>query len=449
MLTGIRFMLGISLFWLALSMLFDGINTLVLPNQLTGLVGEGRQATLLGLLTFFGLLAGMLVQPLAGTISDRTRMRWGRSGIIGLGLIFILVSLAIFGLFRSLAGAILGYLAIQVTASIAQAGQQGFIPDLVSRQQRGVASGWKGFMDIGGAMLGFVVLGQLLGSGHTGLALAAIGLTLVVAYLVSVALAKEDWKAARPTQNEKAGSRPANALADAFRLDLRQNRSFAWLVLSRFLFLLGTYAVGRFLLYFVADRLGLEANQAAEEAGNLLALLALISILAAPPAGWAADRLGRIPLMLAGAVMSASGTLFLMAANTWLQILLFGSLLSLGSAAFASANWAMTADLSPSAESARFFGLANFGTAGAAAAAGLFGIVIDGANRLSPGWGYSALFLAATLASLAAGVALLGVKRTQAISSYPALQEEAYRSSAVSEGVDSTGSNKISCERRC
>lgn len=411
-------------------MLFDGMNTLVLPNQLSGLVGEGRQATLLGLLTFFGLLTGMLVQPLAGTISDQTRVRWGRSGIIGIGLVFSLVSLAIFGMSRSLAGAILGYLVIQVAASIAQAGQQGFIPDLVSPRQRGVASGWKGFMDIGGAMLGFVVLGQLLGNGQTDLALAAMGFTLVAAFLVTVALVKEDRKAASVAQNGKAGSRRSNPLADAFRLDLRQHWPFAWLVLSRFLFLLGTYAVGRFLLYFVADRLGLESNQAVEQAGNLLALLALIAILAAPPAGWAADRLGRMPLMVAGTVLSASGTLLLTVASTQVQILLFGSLMSLGSAAFASANWAMTADLSPPSESARFFGLANFGTAGAAAAAGLFGILVDGANRLVPGSGYPALFLAATLASLASALALLAVKRSRATFPYPPLPEEAHHSSA-------------------
>ena len=438
MIRGIRFLLGISLFWLALSMLFDGINTLVLPNQLIGLVSEGRQATLLGLLTFFGLLAGMLVQPLAGVISDRTRVRWGRSGTIGIGLMLILVSLTIFGLSRSLAGAILGYLAIQVAASIAQAGQQGFIPDLVSPQQRGLASGWKGFMDIGGAMLGFVVLGQLLGSGQTGLAPVVVGFTLVVSFLVTVALVKEDWKAVRLPQNGKATSHPSNPLAAAFRLDLRQHRPFAWLVLSRFLFLLGTYAVGRFLLYFVAERLGLEANQAAREAGSLLALLALISILAAPPAGWAADRLGRIPLMVAGAILSALGTLLLIVASTSMQILLFGSLMSLGSAAFASANWAMTADLSPSSESARFFGFANFGTAGAAAAGGLFGILVDGANRLAPGSGYPALFLAATLASLSSALVLLAVKRSWAASSHTPLQQDAYHSSAPGEVAEST-----------
>jgi MFS family permease len=434
----LRLLLGISLFWLALSLLFDGLNTLVLPNQLLGRVNAGRQATVLGLLSFCGLLAGMLVQPVAGTLSDRLRPRWGRRGMVGLGLALVLAALALFGLARSLAGIALGYLAVQVAAGVAQAGQQGFIPDLVPARSRGAAAGWKGFMDIGGAMLGFILLGQLLGGGQDRLALAAIGLVLVAAFLLTVLLVPEDRPGPQPVQGENINSfsRSAghakrstdqkrgnqNLLAAAFHLDLSRHRAFAWLVASRFLFLLGTYAVGRFLLLFVAGRLGLSADQAAEQAGNLLAGLALVTVLAAPLAGWAADRWGRLPLMLAGAVLSAAGTLLLIFAGSGGQILLFGALMSLGSAAFAGANWAMTADLAPPDEAGRFFGLANFGTAGAAAAAGLFGPLVDAADRLAPGSGYPALFVAAALASLASALALRGVSAGRA-ESPPGYQE--------------------------
>jgi hypothetical protein len=61
----------------------------------------------------------------------------------------------------------------------------------------------------------------------------------------------------------------------------------------------------------------------------------------------------------------------------------------------------MTADLAPQEEAGRFFGLANFGTAGAAAAAGLFGPLVDWANRFSPGSGYPALFVLAALVFMA------------------------------------------------
>jgi MFS family permease len=105
-----------------------------------------------------------------------------------------------------------------------------------------------------------------------------------------------------------------------------------------------------------------------------------------------------MPLMVAGALLSALGVALLMVAASQPQIILFGSLMALGSAAFASANWALTADLVPAEQAAHFFGLANFGTAGAAAAAGLFGPLIDWANGQAGGSGYTLLFgLAAVL----------------------------------------------------
>jgi NNP family nitrate/nitrite transporter-like MFS transporter len=312
-----------------------------------------------------------------------------------------LISLLFFALLQSFVGILVGYLAIQLSASIAQAGQQGLIPDLVSEHRRGLASGLKGFMDLTGAMLGFLLLGQLLGSSGVVRAVGLIGAILVVTYLLAILLTPED----RPN---KSAVIPSNAvpLKDIFHLDLTHQTAFVRLIVSRFLFLLGIYGTGRFLLFFVAGRLGLSAEDAAAQAGSLLAGLALITILASPLTGWLTDRFGRVPLMVAGALFSAVSALLLVWASSASQILLFGGLMSLGSAAFAGGSWALLADVVPKEEGARYFGLANFSTAGAAAAAGLFGPIIDGVDRLSPGMGFPALFVLASLAFLTSALPL-------------------------------------------
>jgi MFS family permease len=394
-----RLLAGISVFWLALSALFDGVNTLVLPLQLSGLSEKSNQATLLGLLTFSGLLAGALVQPVAGALSDKLKPVLGRKGFIGLGVLLSLGSLVAFAASRNIFALMGAYLAVQVSASIAQAGQQGLIPDLVDERRRGLASGWKGFMDLSGAMLGFLLLGQLLGSGGPLPAIGALAVLLLAAYLLAVLLTPED-QAGRKV----IARREFLPLRNIFRLDLTQQTAFVRLIAARFLFLLGIYGTGRFLLFFVADRLGLSANEAAEQAGNLLAGLALITVLASPLTGWLADRLGRLPLMVAGSVLSAASALMLVWAGTAPQILLFGGLMSLGSAAFAGGSWALLADLVPRQEPARFFGLANFSTAGAAAAAGLFGPVVDWVEGISPGMGFSVLFILAAASFLASAL---------------------------------------------
>jgi MFS family permease len=383
----IRLLLGISVFWLALSILLDGVNTLVLPFLLSGFANHTSQATLLGLITFIGLLAGALIQPIAGAFSDKFYPIFSRKGFIGIGLILILLSLLLFASVQNILAILLGYLAIQVSASVAQAGQQGLIPDLIDEHHRGLASGFKGFMDLTGAMLGFVLLGQLLGVGKPLLAIAVIGGFLMITYLIAVFLTPEHKR-----NQGTIITTHAIPLKKIFSLDLIQHAAFVRLVLARFLFLLGIYAAGRFLLLFVANRLG----------------LALITVLASPFTGWLADRIGRVPLMIAGAIFSAISALMLIWANSSTHILLFGGLMSIGSAAFAGGSWALLADLVPKDDSARFFGLANFSTAGSSAVAGLFGPVIDGLERIWPGMGYSVLFLGAALAFLASILPIKG-----------------------------------------
>ncbi|HKY53351.1 MAG TPA: MFS transporter [Anaerolineales bacterium] len=393
-----RLLAGISIFWLALSMLFDGINTLVLPFQLSTLTDGQSQATALGLLTFIGLMAGALIQPIAGSVSDRYRTMVGRKGMVGIGVLLSLASLAFFILSNNLTAIAISYLAIQVSGNVAQAGQQGLLPDLVQDRRRGLASGLKGFMDIGGAMLGFVFLGQLLGSGRPSLAVGVIAVILLLTYLAATLLTPEDRPGNQIIPHRRIG------LKQIFQIDPTREKDFIRLLIARFLFLLGIYATGRFLLFFVAERLGLETNQAAEQAGRLLAALALITVLASPIAGWLADRAGRLRLMVTGSVLGAISALLLVWADNSSRILLFGGLMSIGSAAFAGGSWALIADLAPKDESARYFGLANFSTVGAAACAGLFGPVIDWVERVSPGNGYSILFIGAALAFLASAI---------------------------------------------
>ena len=398
-----RLLVGISVFWLALSVLSDGVNTLVLPLRLSGVADRHHQATILGLLTFVGLLVGAIIQPVAGAFSDQWWSSLGRKGFIGIGLILSLASLSFFVVVKSVTGVMASYLAIQIAASIAQAGQQGLIPDLVDERRRGLASGIKGFMDLSGAMLGFVILGQLLGSGKSSMAIVVIAAILIVTYLLASLLTPEDKS--HQKVNIKTTAIP---LREIFRIDLTRQKDFVRLLVSRFLFLLGIYSTGRFLLLFVASRLGLSEAAAAQQAGNLLASLAFFTVLASPFTGWLADRIGRVPLMISGAILSAISALLLTATTTAGQILLFGGLMSVGSAAFAGGSWALIADLVPKTEAARFFGLANFSTAGSAAVAGLFGPVIDGVERIYPGMGFSVLFILAALAFLASLLPLKG-----------------------------------------
>lgn len=82
---------------------------------------------------------------------------------------------------------------------------------------------------------------------------------------------------------------------------------------------------------------------------------------------------------------------------------MFGVLTALGSAAFNAASWAALTDLTASADTGRLLGLANFGTAGAAAAAGAFGLMIDAGNAGEAVNGYLPAFELAAVCTIAGG----------------------------------------------
>jgi MFS family permease len=115
-----RVLAGISVYWLSLSFLTDGLTTLVLASDLERYAGAWS-ATALGVLTFVGLAAAMAVQPLAGALSDRTRSRRGRRATIGIGLVLTLPAMALYAV-GGLPAVAVGYVLTLCAASVSQAG---------------------------------------------------------------------------------------------------------------------------------------------------------------------------------------------------------------------------------------------------------------------------------------------------------------------------------------
>lgn len=393
-----RRLLAISVPWFGLSMLADGLTALVLPYLLLLIVAGSVQATVLGVVTLIGLGLGMLVQPLAGAISDRTGSR--RPLLLG-GMALALLGLGglAIGPVIGLAGVVMLYLVATGGANIAQAGQQALIPDQVPAQSRGRAAGLKGFMDVGGAFAAFAVLAALLSDGMLSIAM----LVLAAAFALTVGAALYSPSTVVPRRA------PAPLRLSVLWRDLAAPGPFTVLLLARFCVLLGVYAVGRFLLLFIADRLDLAPEAAAGEAGTVLAVLALLTAVSAVPFGWAADRVGRRPMMVGGAVLAASGIGLMAMATDTTQIMLFGIPLALGTAAFGAGSWAMATDLVSPAAAARQMGTANYATAGAAAAAGLLGPLVDLAEQSTPGLGFTLLMLLAAVAALVGGVLAIGL----------------------------------------
>lgn len=384
-----RLLVGISALWVPLAFLGDGLTVLVLPIRLGGGAGD------LGIVSSLGLAVGAVAQLGAGWLSDRFRCRVDRRRFTASAAAPAMAGVWLLTGSSGLASAILGFIVVQLAAAAMQAGQQTLIPEYAPGEAWGRASGVRTAFDVGGAFLAFLVLGILISTGGPQLAGAVTITVLVVAVLAMLVLvppARERRQIA-----EDSGARPVFTVPPGL----------APLVAARFLFLLGTYVVGRFLLLLVAERLAIPPDRAVDEAGGLLALFALATAAAAVSLGWLPDRASRRDLMVVGCVLSGAGILLLVPPMGVGGLVGGGVLMSLGTAVFVTANWAATVAVAPPLEAGRLMSVANLGTVIAAAAAGLVGPAIDLV-------GFGPVLLAAAAASFAAVAPLVASSAGQA-----------------------------------
>jgi MFS family permease len=412
-----RHYVAMNVYWFGLAFLWNGLHPIVLPALLLRFVPEALKNTYLGGMTFAGLLLAMVIQPLAGALSDGTRSPWGRRRPwILAGTLSSLAILAGMSLAGGFWGLLLAYLLLQLASNTAHGPAQGLIPDLVPSGRRGMASGIKNLFDMGGLIVTSLVAGRLMGQDNPALAFALIGAVLTASALVTLLGTPEaatragGFPAAEPAHDSGQALRQPG-WRDLLRVDLRRYPDYAWLIASRFLILLGIYAVQGFAQYFIQDRLAVP--NAPEVTGNLMATIGLALTLLVLPAGWLSDRLGRRRLNIGAGLLAGVGIFLLIFVADVRSLYLVGAVIGMATGIFVSVNWALATDLIPADKAGLYLGLSNLATAGAGAASRLAGPLIDGLNAWRPGayLGYPALFVLASASALLGAFLMLRIRQ--------------------------------------
>ena len=400
----------ITIWGFALAALWSSLHSIIMPLRLLDFVAESQKNTYLGLITFTGLILAMVVQPLAGTVSDHSRFHWGRRRpYLLIGTLAALLFLPGIGLAGNYAILFLTYCMLQVSSNTAQGPYQAFIPDLVPEKRRGLASGVKTLLEILGGIsliypIAFIMDRYAAGQGSFWLWLAVVALAVVLlgAMVATLLTVKE-----RPGTASGAPLWPA--LYKSFHINVRANRDFIWFLASRLLILMAFTTIQTFALYFLRDVVGVANPASATAKFSLVAVAGMLVIVY--PAGRLSDRVGRRPIAIASGLVSAVGVaLILLFQHSFTVVMLCAGLVGLAFGAFMSTNWAMATDLVAKGEEARYLGLANLATAGGAALARLIGPVIDFFNARSPGLGYSVMLMACLLYFLAGSLLLTRIR---------------------------------------
>ncbi len=399
-------LIRLSLYWLGLTAVMGGISGILGGRlQYEGLVPAGTEGEALFRMTALGAVIAMAVQPTMGTISDYTVSRWGRrKPYIVIGTLLDLVFLLGIASSNTVLTVAVFIVLLQFSSNLAQGPFQGYVPDLVPAQQVGLASSLVGL---------FSVLGNVVGFGIAALAVAfvsrlpsafffatmALGV-LEVATMISVVVRVDDGKAPR----DRGGRSWLAVAREAWGADILGERSFLFLVGSRFFVLMGAGVLVNGAVFFLGQSLRLDSTAAG---GALLAVLAVVTagnVLAVVPAARISDRIGRKPVIYVACALGSIGLAIVAVSPDVPPALVGVAFFGIGSGAFLAVDWALMTDIIPKAASGRYMGISNVATAssGIVAVAVALGLVMDAVNA-SNGYGTG------PRAALVVGIACYGI----------------------------------------
>lgn len=448
----------ISIYFLGLTTLSQTMTPLVIPLLVQQFVGQARQGTFYGNVRLWSLMVALLVQALMGMLSDRSTFRLGRRRpFIFIGTIANLAIITAIGFTAGLEG-MTGYwilffllLLMMIASNTAQGALQGLIPDLVPEHLRGRYSGVKAILEVPiPLILVSFTIGRLIAAGNmwAGLfvAMGVLTFTMLITMFaperpLEIQPPPFDWKplgrlalmtalftaiilgmgailslfgslvervASTTGMLIFMGAAGLIAMAVTIALgvwgsvrlsigdEAQKNPAFTWWVINRLAFLVGSTNLASFAVFFLQGRLGLEKEQAAGPASQLLMFVGIFILLLALPSGWLTDRFGRKPLIAISGLVAAAGTLILIVAPNLTIIFVGGILVGSATGLFYTANWALGTDLVPKKEAGRYLGISNLAGAGAGAVGAYIGGPIADFFTIHvpqmPGLGYVLLF---------------------------------------------------------
>jgi MFS family permease len=388
-------------YWFGFSFHWFFLLPILMPDDVTRLVGEANKGTALGWLAGGAALIPLLLPPFLGIWSDRIGKRmvfllYGTAGnLLGLLLMLYAPSFVVY---------VLGYLLVQFGNSVASTPYTALIPDTVPEDDRGRASGIMGFFQLFSQIAGGVAAFALGGSrdGQYWAVIVVLALTTLVTYLGIPEPKLQKRTETMPTL--KTYLEPAYA-------------DFRWVFLTRALSETGRFAVQPFLAFYLADVIGTFNLFGTEIKGAGLALtllLVMLSVTAAITAvfsGGLSDRIGKRPIVMAASLamaVAAGGFAF---SSSYVVAIGFALAFGLGYGAFVSVDWALGTSVLPHPEhNARDMGVWHIALVFPQLFQGLFGQVLDAGNAASKNGGYPILFGMAVVFYILGGVLVARVR---------------------------------------
>ena len=393
-------MVWFTLAWLAIWTVQLTPIQLLLPLQLDTQSGHWLNGVIWsGVVLSAGGLAGIISAPIAGSLSDRTRSRWGRrrpwaiGGSLGAAIGLLLTGWAQGPLFVGAA-----WIVVSVSVAIASAALIALIADQLD-SQRGTASASASSAQAVGIVVGVglvVLLGLGLGASYALLA----GMITVVG--VGTAVLLPDPAPVHPRiLTLQAGREPITRVRISSLLD-----HFKWLLVSRFVVNVGNAFGTSLLLFFLIYGIGVPAESAEDKLLVLIVIYTVFVVISSIVVGTVSDRSGnRRFWTIASALVQACSGVIILISPEFVTTAIAAAIMGTGYGAYMAVSLAFATDLLLDPDDhARDLSMVN----NSAALGQLVGPLL-GAGLVALVGGFWLLFAAASLVSIVGAVMTLTV----------------------------------------
>lgn len=362
-------------------------------------LAPGR-SELLGLALGAGAAATLVVAPLSGQLSDRTRSRWGRRRpYTVVGALLGAATVPLLALAPSVPALIVAWTVATAAWNTASGSVANWQAEHLAPVQRGKVAGFTGLIMQVAPVVGIALVGLIPNSAFFVFGLPA-GAALLL--LVPFVLFADDPDSRDLVIRDRL---TVGRLLRSYTFSPRAFPDFSWNWFGRFLFFIGIMLTASFTVVLYAQRLGLDVADVA----GLLALSSGLSVATASVGalggGWVSDRIGRRrPVIFAGAVGVALGATLLALAHDVVSLIAGTLVMSTGIALFSAPAQALTLDVLPNraTEAGRYMAITLFSQKIPGTLAPLAAPVILGIGTTAGTLNFTMLYL------IAGGFALLG-----------------------------------------
>ncbi|MCK4778148.1 MAG: MFS transporter [Actinomycetia bacterium] len=367
----IKDFLSISVFWFALEFCWQGLITIIFPDQIVTYVDPASKGRFLGLIMAVGAIISMLGQPIAGTFSDYSDSRFGRrKPFFVSGFLLFIISLFMLLFSNSFLLFFISVVFIFLASDLSQAPYQGLIPDLVPKNQKGKASGFMSTASILGAILGPISAGYFIGINRFSLSIYIIIATLTVTGLYTIVAVKEERIHLKYKLNA------IEKIKQSFNFGFKVHKNYFILQLARFFLMLSLTMLLVFFFFFVKDVI--KAVNVAQTTGVVMGIASFIALSVSLPAAHFSDKFGRKPLLYFGGALGIIANIILIFTTTLLHLFITILFFGLAFGIYYSILWAFLIDYVPLEESGKYLGYSQYSTSFAQVFAPIIGgFIID------------------------------------------------------------------------